>query len=202
MICPASLSPEAVCKPFIIVSKFIDPTALPIPSPSVVKTVPTGFSKFPKLPNILPMSILPNELKKSPIPTFRASNLSPIKVNAVFNPAPILLNTCSLNALDTTLANFPIVEVTDNTAEAIGGNIPNKGENPFITFPTALPTDLKTSNIPLNVFLIFLAVSSFILNFSVRSLNLFDNSVNFSPVIEGNTSFQASPIAPRPLPKL
>ena len=163
-MCPASLSPEAVCNPFIIVSKFIVPIASPIPSPNVDITVPTGFSILPRLPNTLLKSTLPIESKKLLIPVFKLSNLSPMKVKALFKPVPILSNTCSLSAFETVLANLPIVEVTDNTAEPIEGNTPSKGFNPFTTFPTALPTVLNTSNTPLKVFLIFLAVSSFILN--------------------------------------
>ena len=163
-ICPASFNPDAVCKPFIIVLKSILPTALPRPSPNEVKTVPNGAIMDLTLPNILLKSMLPIALKKSPTPVLSASNLSPMKVKALFKPVPILSNTCSLNAFETVLAKLPIVEVTDNTAEPIEGNTPSKGFNPFTTFPTALPTVLNTSNTPLKVFLIFLAVSSFILN--------------------------------------
>ena len=79
---------------------------------------------------------------------------------------------------------------------------PNNGVKPLTTPTTASFTVSNTLNTPLNVFLSLLAVSSLILKFSLKSLNLADNSTSFSPDNEGNTSFQASPIDLKPLPKL
>ena len=73
---------------------------------------------------------------------------------------------------------------------------------PFMTEATVSFTSAKISNNPLNVVFIFAAVLSLILKFSVRSLNLLDSSISFSPVIAGNTSRQASPTEPNAFPKL
>ena len=98
------------------------------------------------------------------------------------------------------LMNSPNFEAVSKIVGPIPLNIPPKGLIPFITETTPSLTNAKISNNPLNVVLIFPAVSSLILNFSVRSLNLLDNSTNLSPVIAGNTSLQASPIEPNTFP--
>ena len=75
---------------------------------------------------------------------------------------------------------FPIAPIT-----------PVKGVKDFINTPTAPLTKLNTENNPLNVFLIFPAVSSLILNFSDRFLKPLEISTNFSPVIGGKISLNA-----------
>ena len=127
--------------------------------------------------------------------------------NAPFITFAILSNTfdCA-TASDKLVTNLSIAEITDDMALPIAGKTAVNGENAFITEPMALPMVLpiflNTLNTDLKVSLIFLAVESLTFNFSVKSLNLLESSTNFGPVIEGNTSFQASPIEPITFPKL
>ena len=168
----------------------------------VPNAVPIGCSIFPIPLNIFPISAVLIEPKKLDMLVFSDVNAPINLVIVLLTPSPNLLNTFSSNVENTELNAFPNPEVTDNKPDPILGSKLPRGLNALITLPIALPTVLKTSNNPLNVSFIFLAVSSFILNLYVKSLNLVDNSVSFSPVIEGNTSFQASPIPLSPLPRL
>ena len=76
---------------------------------------------------------------------------------------------------------------------------PNTG---LITAPIAFPNNWTTENKPLKVFLMFLAVPSPILKFSVKSRNFSEMSTNRSPVMAGNASLNASPIGFRILPSV
>ena len=161
----------------------------------------------PTLENILP--IVSNTL-----PTFildiNSDTLSPAVLravptasNAVFIPVPIFSNILLLLAASPILdTKLPILEVIVKKPEPIGLMTPNNGVKPLTTPTTASFTVSNMVNTPLKVFLSLLAVSSLILKFSVKSLNLADSSTSFSPDNEGNTSFQASPTDLNPLPKL
>ena len=129
------------------------------------------------------------------------SIIFPIPENADSTPSEILPKKLLLTAASFSPDTyFPSLPVTVKTAPPILAKISVSGNKLLTTVATALPTKLNTENIPWKVFLIFLAVLSFILNFSVRSWNFLDNSTNLGPVIEGNTCFQASPMAVSPLP--
>ena len=103
-----------------------------------------------------------------------------IPSNALFIPVDIFPNMLvSLTTFAKLEAKLPIPEVTDNSTDPkLPNTLPN-GVNAFATLTIVSLTTLNTSNIPLNVVLIFLAVSSFILILYVRSLNLVESSTNF-----------------------
>ena len=159
----------------------------------------TGSRNFPsdlKPDMIAPKKLLKSILAKYPIKveilSFKVTKKLPTLSNArlildeIVSKNPISLADCRR-----LVKNCPILAPAFNKLVPNPLNIFPIGEIPSINALIVLPTNGIISNNPLNVVLIFPAVSSLILNFSVKSLNLFVKSINFIEVIGGNTSSQA-----------
>ena len=91
---------------------------------------------------------------------------------------------------------LPMFDDTVKNNEPILGPRLSNGVNTAKT-SLILVNILRPSNNPLNVSFILPIVLSLINNLYVKSLNLVDISTNFCPVNGGNTSFHASPTAPK-----
>ena len=178
-----------------IVSRFIEPIALPIPFSMEPRPSPIRLPASPIKLNTPEISNEDSLSKTLPIEFITPLKIESNPENAERIPDAILSNIPLLEAAspnDDT--NLPTDAVTDRTALPIVRNKLPIGDNAFIAANTASFTKPNTENTPLNVSFIFDAVESFTFNFSVNDLNLFESSTSFLPVIEGNTSFQAEPI--------
>ena len=163
-----------------IVSRFIEPIALPIPFNIEPNPSPIRLPASPIKPNTPEISNEDILSKTLPMDFITPLKIEPRPENAERIPDPILSNTPLLEAAspnDDT--NLPMDAVTDRTALPTTMNKLPIGDSAFITAITASLTKPNTENTPLNVSFILDAVESLTFILSVNALNLFERSTSF-----------------------
>ena len=186
----------STAEPALIKSKIVPKLIVPITSAKLLITGSRNFLTSPNPVMIAPKKLLKSKLAKYPIKveilSFKVTKKLPTLSNACLMLDEIVSkNPISLADCRRSVKNCPILAPASNKPVPSPLNILPIGDIPSINALIVLPTNGIISNNPLNVVLIFPAVSSLILNFSVKSLNLFVKSINFIEVIGGNTSSQA-----------
>ena len=186
----------STAEPALIKSKMVPKSIVPITSAKLSIIGSRNFLISLKPLIIAPKKLLKSKLAKYPIKVeilvFRLNKKLATLSNAFLILEEIVSkNPISLADCRRSVKNCPILAPASNKFVPIPSNNLPIGEIPLINALIVSPTNGIISNNPLNVVLILSAVSSLILNFSVKSLNLFVKSINFIEVIGGNTSSQA-----------